>query len=118
MKKADFLIIFIVLICSVLIYFSPTKQENYKILIYVNGKLKNEIDYNDSLNEKFTVSSEFGKNVVKIDKNGVKVTESTCADGLEIKQGYINKKGQSLICLPNRLVIKLKSGDEYEAISY
>ncbi|WP_440248169.1 NusG domain II-containing protein [Catenibacterium faecis] len=37
---------------------------------------------------------------------------ATCPDHLCIKQGTINKKGQSIICLPHKLIVEVVSGDE------
>lgn len=37
---------------------------------------------------------------------------ATCPDHLCIKQGAINKKGQSIICLPHKLIVEVVSGDE------
>lgn len=37
---------------------------------------------------------------------------ATCPDHLCIKQGAINKKGQSIICLPHKLIVEVVSGGE------
>lgn len=38
--------------------------------------------------------------------------EATCPDKLCIKQGHIEKKGATIVCLPHHLVIEIKEGNE------
>ena len=118
MKKLDFIVILCVIILSFLILFSNNSFNEYDILIYVDGDLYEKISYNHLLNENIEINSEFGKNVIRIDKDGVCVLESSCKDKLDINAGYINKAGQSIICLPNRVVIKLEAKGEYDVVSY
>lgn len=118
MKKYDFLIITLVIILSAVIYLFGTSNKDFDVLIYVDGELYEQIDYNSYMNETRNIVSGFGENTVKIDKNGVCVTESTCKDKLDVNSGYINKEGQSIVCLPNRLVIKLQSAGGYDAVTY
>ena len=40
------------------------------------------------------------------------MSEANCHDQLCVKQGRINKVGQSIVCLPNRVVITVISGDK------
>ena len=42
----------------------------------------------------------------------MRVIEADCPDQLDVKQGYISKVGEVIVCLPNRLVIEIKGVDE------
>ena len=46
---------------------------------------------------------------MEVDKDSVRVIEASCPDKLDVKFGKIQKVGQSIICMPNRLVIQIKS---------
>ena len=118
MKKFDFIIVLFVLLASLLILGLGPKTDKFDVLIYVNGELYEKIGYSSDLNLQKEIVSNFGRNVVEIDSNGIRVTSSSCKDKLEVNAGYINKSGQSLICLPNRLVIELKSNGGYDAVTY
>lgn len=50
-------------------------------------------------------------NIVHIDYEGVSIVEASCRDSLCIKQGSIERPGQSIVCLPNRVVIKILGED-------
>lgn len=65
------------------------------------------------------ISSDYGYNIINISKNGVEVTKSDCPDQIDVRQGKISRAGQSLICLPHRLVIRITGGGgEADATAY
>ncbi len=51
-------------------------------------------------------------NQVTIEGGQAHMSEANCRDQLCVKQGRINKVGQSIVCLPNRVVITVISGDK------
>lgn len=115
LKKGDYIEVFAVVfvwILSLAPFFAYGRTANLKAVIYLDGAKYAE--YTLAKYEKpisVTVDGA-GRNVVEISKNGVRVTESNCADKLEINGGTINRAGQSLICLPNRFLIKIEGGGE------
>lgn len=56
------------------------------------------------------IESESGYNAIHITGRGAEVTETDCPDQICQKQGEITALGESIICLPHRLVIRL-TGD-------
>ena len=48
----------------------------------------------------------------QIKNHEVYMIEATCPDKLCIKQGHIEKKGATIVCLPHHLVIEIKEGNE------
>ena len=52
------------------------------------------------------------ENKVQIKNYEVYMIEATCPDKLCIKQGHIEKKGATIVCLPHHLVIEIKEGNE------
>ncbi len=44
---------------------------------------------------------------IEINKNGVKVLESSCPRKICIKHGLIKKTGEAIICAPNRIIVKI-----------
>lgn len=63
---------------------------------------------------------EGGTNTLIIKDGKAYLTDSTCPDHLCEHMGVIDKVGQSIICLPNRVVVEISgsSGDaEYDSIS-
>ena len=42
------------------------------------------------------------------------MSQATCPDKTCIKQGHINEKGASIICLPHQLIVEIIDGKESE----
>ncbi len=66
----------------------------------------------------------YGGNIctVNITSGSVNVTEATCPDKLCVRQKSIRKNGETIVCLPARIVIEIKTLEEtgisdYDAIS-
>ena len=48
-----------------------------------------------------------GSNHIKIQDGQVWVTEATCPDKICIHQGKISQEGETIVCLPNRMIIQI-----------
>lgn len=53
-----------------------------------------------------------GRNILVIQDGEAYMKEADCPDGLCMKQKPISRKGESIICLPHRLVIEVIQGEE------
>ncbi len=51
-------------------------------------------------------------NVVIISGSKVSVTEASCKNQVCVKHGAISRPGESIVCLPNRLVVRIENGSE------
>ncbi|HHW70372.1 MAG TPA: NusG domain II-containing protein [Clostridiales bacterium] len=79
------------------------------VLVLLDGQEVEEIRISPDM-EKKEIRIDTGNgtyNIVSIDGDGVRVVEASCSDKLCIKQGNIDSPGQSIVCLPNKLVIKI-----------
>lgn len=57
-------------------------------------------------------------NTVVVENGGVYVSEASCPDHVCIRQGRASFDGQTIICLPNRLVITVTgAGDGPDAVA-
>lgn len=64
------------------------------------------------------IDNEYGKNTVAIYGDGAAVIFSDCPDGTEVKAGRITESGQSLICLPHRLCVRLEGKTDNDAVAW
>ena len=53
-------------------------------------------------------------NVIVIEKGTVRMESADCPDQLCVKQGRIRRKGECIICLPNRVTVSVEGGEEHE----
>jgi hypothetical protein len=61
------------------------------------------------------VEGKLGTTWVKMAEGSVRIVDSPCPYKLCVKSGLIRRSGETLICLPNRVVVRI-GGDEAEAV--
>lgn len=119
-KKMDIVIIAVLLIISFtphLIFFKTSQKgsKNNYAIIKVDGKIHKKIDLsNVKNNEEVNLNLPNGKNTLLIKNNSIQMDSANCNDALCVKQGNISKVGQTIICLPHKLIIEIK-GDELDS---
>lgn len=108
-KTQDLIIIILILLSAVLIYFIVNK------FVLVNA-VEAEILYDNEvieivrLNENRSFSPNGFPNIeFEIKDNSIAFIHSDCPDKVCINTGFINKAGQTAVCLPNKMVIRLKA---------
>jgi hypothetical protein len=55
-----------------------------------------------------------GYNLLRIAHGQASVIEADCPDKLCVKQRTISKAGETIICLPHRVVVRVSGGEEPE----
>lgn len=119
-KKMDIVIIAVLLILSFtphLIFFKTSQKssKNNYAIIQVDGKIHKKIDLSKvKKSEKVNLNLPNGKNTLLVENNSIEMKSANCNDALCVKQGNISKVGQTIICLPHKLIIEIK-GDELDS---
>ena len=62
--------------------------------------------------QSFVWEGEGGKNTLTVENGAARMEIADCPDGLCIRQGEIRNTGESIICLPHRLVATVTEGAE------
>ena len=99
--------LFIVLCCLPLLSLIG-KKEGKIVKISYEG---NEQSYDLSVDREILLKD--GAIIVKIENGQVWVSASDCESLACVKSGKISMSGQSVVCLPNRLTVKIV-GDEFD----
>jgi hypothetical protein len=124
-KKGDIIILLIIAAAGIL-WFAINqigKAEGGKqIVIEVNAEIYKVISMEEGM-QKQDIHIDLGKGKhidITADKNGVYVKDVVCPDRICQKTGIINNAGQSIVCLPNRVVIYIdgESEDFVDVVSY
>ncbi len=53
------------------------------------------------------IDTEHGNNVLEITNKGARMTDSSCPDKVDVLCGEISKPGQMIVCIPNRVSVKI-----------
>lgn len=96
--------------------FQNSKKAGGQIEVKQDGKLVGI--YSLSENSTYEFSTFYGHNTLVIEDGCAYMTESTCHDHICESMGKISKVGETIICLPNGLFVKVIGGEEgdYDAI--
>ncbi|WP_297818002.1 NusG domain II-containing protein [uncultured Lactobacillus sp.] len=115
-KLGDFLAIFILIILSFIpAYFFLQKQthkanENFTYArIRVNNHLVKTIRLGENKHFTWTYHSHGEKNIVEVNNDKIRVKDANCKDQVCVKQGWKSRSGQSIVCLPHKFLIEIKS---------
>lgn len=101
----------VALILMVILNFCVYSGKPSSVLIEVDGRTYAEYALTDIKDERIVeVKTEYGSNKILISSSGVKVTEASCEDKLDVLSKPITKPNQMLVCVPNRLVVRI-TGD-------
>lgn len=113
MKKWDVIIIVALIIISfipegMVFITNYNKQSSFYLEVYSEGKLYKKLPLEKKYErEIFTVEGELGTNVIEIDNGQVKIIDADCPDKICVKTYAISKAGESIICLPHKLVVRI-----------
>lgn len=112
MKKKDFILIGGVLLLALVswLLFKGAglfgKSGNQQLTVTVAG----EVYGTYPLNENQTI--EIGEtNICRIQDGQVTMIQADCPDHLCLRQGPIDSKGETIVCLPNRVVLEISAGE-------
>ncbi len=105
-KKNDFFIIgLIFVICLSLALFTFKSDVGNKIKITVNGQ--DYATYSLEQDAVYKIKTENGTNTLVINNGSAYFKDSNCNDKTCENMGAINALGQSIVCLPHRVVAEV-----------
>lgn len=109
-KAVDYLIFFFALSVIALIsaqVYSGTSSSAQITISGVEGRWVYPLDQEQTV----SIAGPLGETVVRIEEGTVRVLSSPCPEKLCIKTGRIEKPGQWIACLPNRVLITIRGRD-------
>ncbi len=62
--------------------------------------------------ESFTITQADGdSNTIEVKDEQIRISKATCGDQVCVRTGAITKRGETIVCLPHKLVIEVKATD-------
>ena len=115
-RRLDIIILIVLIVIAIGSWIAVT------VLFDVNGDyveviVDNHVQKVISLNDdgEYQVDDGEYSNIITIKNREVYMKSSDCPDQICVKQGMIKKQGESIICLPHKLVIRIAS-EEYPEV--
>ena len=60
----------------------------------------------------YMIESPCGKNILHIENGFASVTEADCPDKICVHTSPVHLNGETIVCLPHRVVIEIRGGEE------
>lgn len=114
-QKNDLLLVLAVLLLAGGIwgYTLLTRRAGGRAVVTVDGV--EAASFPLSVDRTWTWTGDAGSNTLVISGGAVSVADADCPDQLCVRQGAIRYTGESIVCLPHRLVVTVDDGDMDES---
>ena len=115
-KKNDWILILCLLLLGVISFFGiewykNASTINAEVVVSVNGSETKRYSLNEEI--RITIeSADGGYNVLVVEGGAAWIEEASCPDKLCRNHGKISKNGETLVCLPNQVVVEIVNGEE------
>lgn len=111
------LILFLFFLAIILLWFPISRKKGEMVIIQVEGREVGRFPL--ELNREMQVEGPLGETSVVIEGGEVWVRSSPCPDGRCIRMGKKWRADDLIVCLPNRVVIRITGEGEggYDAIA-
>ena len=115
--KADVLAIAMVaalaILVSIIFWTSVGLEEGSMVMIYQEGKLIQELSLDHDT--EFVIEGDY-ENVVTVKDGKAAITKSDCPGTDCVHSGWIHEAGRSIVCLPNRVELRIEGASEVDFV--
>ena len=88
------------------------------VVVEVDGREYGRYSLNEKNGKTLDVRTQFGYNKIEIVSGRARVLEADCPDRLDVRAGWISSAGEMLVCLPNRLMVRIEGEKEVDGVAY
>lgn len=117
LTKGDILLIALTVTVCLLWFVSSFAgdEESLSMEIYLDGQTEVVCSLSQmEEGQSFTV----GGCEIYADRSGVRFVHSECEDGLCVKRGLMSRNGDSMACVPERVVVVLRGDEKADIVAY
>ena len=103
----------IVLALAALVVFRMGKTQGDSVVITIQGKEAFSLPLSQNIER--VIESEKGQNILVIENGKAHIKSATCPDGICVNHRAVSRIGETIVCLPNELVVRVVgSGNELD----
>jgi len=85
-------------------------------VVEVDGRLCCRLDL--SVDAQRAVRGPLGETVVEVRGGRIRIAESPCPHKICVRTGWIGRSGRMIVCLPNRVVVRVEGEAGVDAVSW
>ncbi|MCD7826059.1 MAG: NusG domain II-containing protein [Clostridiaceae bacterium] len=117
MKRNDIILIASVLFIAILsfgLYLAAHSEPGAFVRVVVDGEEQAVLPLNEDTT--YEIETDSGVNLLEISDGAARIKEADCPDKLCVHQKKIQKQGESLVCLPHKVIVSVISDEEEDGI--
>lgn len=118
MNKSDIklVVILVIIVFGIFVLINITKKAGSMAEVYYKDKLVLTIDLN--IDSEYKVDGELGDVVLEVKDKKIRVKSENSPRNICSKEGYIGDSSRTLICLPNKVIVKIVGESEIDGVVY
>ena len=106
-------LVFALAVYFVMTFFQGQVTHDAKAVVTIDGEMYGSFPLAIDIVEKIELP-DGSYNLLEIKDGKADITEASCPDGICVNHRAVNKQSQSIVCLPNKVVVEIESGEEAE----
>lgn len=114
-KKNDIILIGVIILLglAVILFMNAIKTEGSKVVITIDGNVYDTLELKEDTT--YTIEVDNGVwNTFEIKDGYVNMLDASCPDKLCVKHNDIHYNHETIVCLPNKVVLEVIDGEENE----
>ena len=119
MKKNDIILIAVLLVVALLtaggmrIWQMNNTKDTANVVVTIDGQVYGTYPLSKDMTERIELP-DGAYNILTISGGYADVTEASCPDQICVKHNHIKYSKESIVCLPNKVVVTVEGGEENE----
>jgi hypothetical protein len=109
-KAGDWILIAIILSLSLFLFARQASVPCTKGYVRVIQDSKQVREFRSDKDGIYNFPVKYGTMRIELKGGAVRVAEAECPQQLCVNSGWIRQAGQSIVCVPNRIIIELQGG--------
>ena len=112
MKKTDLILGLIAIIAAagIWLFYSAGADHGLTAVVTVDGEVRAELPLDET--DSIEIETEWGYNIVHTENGQAFVAEADCRDQICVEHKKIEKTGETIVCLPHKMVVEIIGGEE------
>lgn len=94
-------------------FFQNANTKNGVAVVTIDGEEYGRYPLKEDTTERIELP-DGSYNLLEIKNGKADITKASCPDGICVNHRAISKQGQSIVCLPNKVVVEIENGEESE----
>lgn len=114
MKKNDFILLIVILILSISLFAGYRLfffRSGDHVTVTVDGEIYKSLPLDEDT-ELTIPGTDGGTNHLEIKNGAASITDADCPDKLCVHQKKIENQGETLVCLPHKVIVQVSSNKE------